>query len=147
MEGGFRQSAIRLNVYLQDLPTWNETEIKKRTNHLIEEVYKIWKYPEVSQETIEKYSQNEIVNEENNLDHILYWNKLNSKLNSKDSFRTELKISDNPLVYMPIENIRIKDAHIVFRRLRQNDEVKCELFLEQDKYLFNYLYDKREELE
>ena len=55
MEGGFRQSAIRLNVYLQDLPTWNEAEIKRRTKHLIEEAYKIWKYPEISQESIEKY--------------------------------------------------------------------------------------------
>ena len=59
MEGGFRQSAIRLNVYLQDLPTWNENEIKKRANHLIEEAYKIWKYPEVSQEVIDKYTSND----------------------------------------------------------------------------------------
>lgn len=56
MEGGFRQSAIRLNVYLHDLQTWNETEIKKRTNHLIEKAYKIWKYPEISQEVIDRYA-------------------------------------------------------------------------------------------
>ena len=59
MEGGFRQSAIRLNVYLHDLPTWNETEIKKRAQHLINQAYKIWKYPEVSQETIDKYTPKE----------------------------------------------------------------------------------------
>lgn len=56
MEGGFRQSAIRLNVYLHDLQTWNETEIKKRTNPLIEKAYKIWKYPEISQEVIDRYA-------------------------------------------------------------------------------------------
>ena len=59
MEGGFRQSAIRLNVYLHDLQTWNETEIKKRTNHLIEKAYKIWKYPEISQEVIDRYAPKE----------------------------------------------------------------------------------------
>lgn len=55
IEGGFKQSAIRLNIYLQDLETWNESEIKKRALHLSNEAYKIWKYPQVSKSTIEKY--------------------------------------------------------------------------------------------
>ena len=55
IEGGFKQSAIRLNIYLQDLETWNESEIKKRALHLSNEAYKIWKYPQVSNSTIEKY--------------------------------------------------------------------------------------------
>lgn len=141
---GYSNTIFRLSKdYLRDLDTWNEEEINKRADKLITRACEIWEYPEVSQETIENYSQNETINQENNLDHILYWNQLKSKA----PFQTELKISDNPLVYMPIDNIRIKDAHIVFRRLRQNDEVKCELFLEQDKDLFNYLYGKKEDLE
>lgn len=56
IEGGYRQSAIRLNIYLQDLETWNENEIKRRALHLSNEAYKIWKYPQVSKSTIEKYS-------------------------------------------------------------------------------------------
>lgn len=45
IEGGFKQSAIRLNVKLQDLETWNEHEIKKRTERLIDKAKKIWPYP------------------------------------------------------------------------------------------------------
>lgn len=45
MDGGFKDSAIRLNVYLQDLDTWNEDEIKKRANRLIEKAKDIWPYP------------------------------------------------------------------------------------------------------
>ena len=92
MEGGFRQSAIRLNVYLQDLPTWNENEIKKRTKHLIEEAYKIWKYPEVSQEVIDKYSSKD--EEELEIDvsgfteverlRFDYWTEFNNYLKEND---------------------------------------------------------------
>ena len=141
---GYGDTIFRLSKdYLRDLDTWNEEEINKRADKLISRACEIWEYPEVSHETIEKYSQKGIVNEENNLDHILYWNQLKSKV----SFPTELKISDNPLVYMPINNIKITDAHIVFRRLRRSDEVKCELYMEHDKDLFNYLYNRKEELE
>ena len=45
IEGGFKLSAIRLNVKLQDLDTWNEHEIKKRTERLIDKAKKIWPYP------------------------------------------------------------------------------------------------------
>ena len=57
MKCGYKHSAIRLNVYLQDLETWNENEIKKRALHLSNEAYKIWKYPQVSRQTIEKYNK------------------------------------------------------------------------------------------
>ncbi len=46
MIGGFKDSAIRLNVYLQDLETWNEDEIKKRTESLINKAKDIWPYPQ-----------------------------------------------------------------------------------------------------
>ena len=57
IECGFKHSAIRLNVYLGELETWNENEIKKRTQHLVTKAYKIWKYPQVSRQTIEKYNK------------------------------------------------------------------------------------------
>ena len=46
IEGGFKLSAIRLNVILQDLETWNEKEIKKRTERLIDKAKMIWPYPQ-----------------------------------------------------------------------------------------------------
>ena len=45
MKDGFKDSAIRLNIYLQDLETWNENEIKKRTERLINKAKNIWPYP------------------------------------------------------------------------------------------------------
>lgn len=45
MPGGFRESAIRLNIVLQDLEHWNESEIKKRTERLIGKAKQIWPYP------------------------------------------------------------------------------------------------------
>lgn len=142
-EKGYIPSNLRLNAYLCKFDHWNEETILERNDVLADRAVEIWEYPVVLADLINKYSNIERISEENNLDHILYWDKLNSKA----SFPTDLKISDNPLVYMPIENIKIKDAHIVFRRLRQSDEVKCELFLEQDKDLFNFLYYQREEIE
>ena len=40
MAGGFKDSAIRLNIYLQDLNNWNENEIKLRTNRFVEKAKK-----------------------------------------------------------------------------------------------------------
>lgn len=45
MKDGFKDSAIRLNIYLQDLNTWNEDEIKRRTERLINKAKDIWPYP------------------------------------------------------------------------------------------------------
>ncbi|MFM5882236.1 MULTISPECIES: DUF262 domain-containing protein [Methanobrevibacter] len=45
MAGGFKDSAIRLNIYLQDLNNWNENEIKLRTNRFVEKAKTIWPYP------------------------------------------------------------------------------------------------------
>ena len=45
MKDGYKDSAIRLNVKLQDLPTWNESEIKKRTEEFIIKAKTIWPYP------------------------------------------------------------------------------------------------------
>lgn len=45
MKGGFKDSAIRLNIKLQDLPTWDENEIKKRTEDFILKAKIIWPYP------------------------------------------------------------------------------------------------------
>ena len=47
MKDGFKDSAIRMNIYLQDLETWNEDEIKKRTERLIDKGKKIWPYPNI----------------------------------------------------------------------------------------------------
>ncbi|GAA6944210.1 DUF262 and DUF1524 domain-containing protein [Helicobacter pylori] len=55
MEGGFKDSPLRLNQSLRDLESFGEEEIKKRANDLADWALKIWTYPNLNAETLEKY--------------------------------------------------------------------------------------------
>ncbi|GAA8772735.1 DUF262 and DUF1524 domain-containing protein [Helicobacter pylori] len=55
MEKGFKDSPLRLNQGLRDLKFFGEEEIKKRANDLADLALKIWTYPELDAETLEKY--------------------------------------------------------------------------------------------
>ncbi|WP_187834430.1 DUF262 and DUF1524 domain-containing protein [Helicobacter pylori] len=55
MEGGFKQSPLRLNQSLKDLESFGEEEIEKRANDLADWALKIWTYPNLDAETLEKY--------------------------------------------------------------------------------------------
>ncbi|WQY37221.1 DUF262 and DUF1524 domain-containing protein [Helicobacter pylori] len=55
MEGGFKDSPLRLNQGLRDLKSFGEEEIKKRANDLADLTLKIWTYPNLDAETLEKY--------------------------------------------------------------------------------------------
>ncbi len=55
MEGGFKDSPLRLNQGLRDLKSFGEGEIKKRANDLADLALKIWTYPKLDAETLEKY--------------------------------------------------------------------------------------------
>lgn len=55
MEKGFKQSPLRLNQSLKDLESFGEKEIKKRANDLADWALKIWTYPKLDLETLEKY--------------------------------------------------------------------------------------------
>ncbi|WP_231215157.1 DUF262 and DUF1524 domain-containing protein [Helicobacter pylori] len=55
MEKGFKQSPLRLNQSLRDLESFGEEEIKKRANDLADLALKIWTYPKLDAETLEKY--------------------------------------------------------------------------------------------
>ncbi len=55
MEGGFKDSPLRLNKGLRDLESFGEEEIKKRANDLADWALKIWTYPKLDAETLEKY--------------------------------------------------------------------------------------------
>ena len=47
MEGGFRESPIRLNRSLSTLPGWNKDTIQERTEQLADLAVKVWAYPEL----------------------------------------------------------------------------------------------------
>ncbi|GHQ37579.1 DUF262 and DUF1524 domain-containing protein [Helicobacter pylori] len=57
MEKGFKNSPLRLNEGLRgdDLKSFGEEEIKKRANDLADLALKIWTYPKLDAETLEKY--------------------------------------------------------------------------------------------
>ncbi|GAA7307053.1 hypothetical protein HpBGD104_14450 [Helicobacter pylori] len=54
MEKGFKQSPLKLNQSLKD-ESFGEKEIKKRANDLADWALKIWTYPKLDAETLEKY--------------------------------------------------------------------------------------------
>ncbi|WP_120957505.1 DUF262 and DUF1524 domain-containing protein [Helicobacter pylori] len=55
MEKGFKQSPLKLNQSLKDLESFGEEEIEKRANDLADFALKIWTYPKLDAETLEKY--------------------------------------------------------------------------------------------
>ncbi|WRD28110.1 DUF262 and DUF1524 domain-containing protein [Helicobacter pylori] len=55
MEKGFKQSLLKLNQSLKDLESFGEKEIEKRANDLADWALKIWTYPNLDAETLEKY--------------------------------------------------------------------------------------------
>lgn len=55
MEKGFKQSPLKLNQSLKGLESFGEKEIEKRANDLADWALKIWTYPKLDAETLEKY--------------------------------------------------------------------------------------------
>ncbi len=55
MEKGFKNSPLRLNQGLRGLESFGEKEIEKRANDLADLALKIWTYPNLDAETLEKY--------------------------------------------------------------------------------------------
>ncbi len=59
MEGGFKESALRLNAYLVKLTEWNEQHIKERAKLLAEKAEQIWIYPEITAAELAPYQVEE----------------------------------------------------------------------------------------
>ena len=59
VEGGFDDSPLRLNRFMQNIDIWNEDMINKRAKLLASLAINIWKAPNLPQETLDKYRHNE----------------------------------------------------------------------------------------
>ena len=59
IEGGFDQSPIKLNGFLQKVVEWNEDNIKERANQLASLATQIWQAPALSTEVLDKYRPKE----------------------------------------------------------------------------------------
>lgn len=55
MEGGFKESTLRLNSYVVKQTKWNEDTIIERADILAEKALKIWEYPKLSQQELQPY--------------------------------------------------------------------------------------------
>ncbi len=55
MEGGFREAPFKLNNMIRDLDNWDDIEINKRGTILADLATKVWPYPEIPEEILEKY--------------------------------------------------------------------------------------------
>ena len=55
MQGGFKESPLRLNEGLGALDTWNETTIQIRAKRLAEQAVQVWAPPVLSAEVLEAY--------------------------------------------------------------------------------------------
>ena len=66
IEGGFRDSPIRLNSGIATLEHWNKQEIQKRSKRLADKALNIWNFPKVQQESLERYQP--IKEEHNNFE-------------------------------------------------------------------------------
>jgi uncharacterized protein with ParB-like and HNH nuclease domain/predicted transport protein len=59
IEGGFDESPIKLNRYMQKVNEWNEVNIKTRAAQLASLAVRIWKAPTLSPEVLDKYRPKE----------------------------------------------------------------------------------------
>ena len=55
MKGGFNDSPIRMNRGLANIESWNEVEIKKRSEKITKLAINVWIYPDVENEILDKY--------------------------------------------------------------------------------------------
>ena len=55
MEGGFKESALRLNAYVVKLNEWNEQRIKERAALLADKAKLIWAYPDMTTAELAPY--------------------------------------------------------------------------------------------
>lgn len=59
MEGGFKESALRLNSFIVKQTEWTEENIKERAKLLAEKAKLIWAFPTMSPEKLEPYRAKE----------------------------------------------------------------------------------------
>ena len=55
MQGGFKESPLRLNKDLGALDTWNETTIQQRAKRLADQAAEVWKPPSLPADVLETY--------------------------------------------------------------------------------------------
>ena len=155
-EYGYLASQLNINDYLENIHKWDEVEIIKRANYLYEQAKNIWEFPEISSETKDKYD-NMIIEpdeEESGIqqtipenENYLYWSECNDLIRENpdkyENFRLREPPSDNRYIF----RIGTNEAYLKLSIKIDGDEVKSQLYIPDNKPLFDYLYNQRDEIE
>ncbi|GAA7193166.1 DUF262 and DUF1524 domain-containing protein [Helicobacter pylori] len=143
MKKGFKDSPLRLNQGLRDLESFGEEGIKKRANDLADLALKIWTYPNLNAETLEKYKPKKDKKEKRFYDLSSY--KFNSHSRELfDILRKEIKALDeritekfnqNYIAYKFNKNfvdIVVQDKGLKFYLRMEFNELQDEINLARD---------------
>ena len=83
MDGGFQQSALRLNKYVVKQTTWGELQVNERASQLGEVATKVWPYPTLTETEIAPYRKQDATAPEYSLESYQYLNAFNRMLFEK----------------------------------------------------------------
>ena len=83
MDGGFQQSALRLNKYVVTQEKWGETQVNERATQLGEVAKKTWPYPVLTETELAVYRKQDDSAPEYTLESYQYLNALNRMLFEK----------------------------------------------------------------
>lgn len=150
MPNGYNDSTINLNKYFKDIEHWTGEEINKRSKYLLEQAKEIWKYPELSHETKQKYENktketnlDSYKPKQNKNDNYRYWSDCKQIIDNNYDFKSTKPRSSNRYIL----RINTNKAQIRLIINFNNNEVKSQLYIPKDKKLFVYLYNQRDEIE
>lgn len=87
MDGGFKQSALRINKYLVTQTSWGERQINERAKQLGELAKKVWPYPTLTQAELDSYRKPEYVATQYTIESYPYLNAYNRILFDKLNMR------------------------------------------------------------
>ncbi|MDR1355724.1 MAG: DUF262 and DUF1524 domain-containing protein [Propionibacteriaceae bacterium] len=87
MDGGFQQSALRLNKYVVTQTLWGEVQVNERATQLGEMAKKAWPYPTLTDAELAPYRKQDDIAPEYTLENYQYLNAFNrilfEKLNAR----------------------------------------------------------------
>jgi len=83
MDGGFQQSALRLNKYVVTQITWGEPQVNERAAQLGEVAKKAWPYPTLTEAELAPYRKQDDIAPEYTLESYQYLNAFNRMLFEK----------------------------------------------------------------
>ncbi|WP_372922642.1 DUF262 domain-containing protein [Roseovarius sp.] len=93
MEGGFKESPLRVNQGLGQVETWNEAEIKKRADRMARQAADVWAAPDLPKDILDTYREPGAASSGYSIEDHPYLN--NAKVRELfEDFRREVKALD-----------------------------------------------------